>query len=239
MPFQPGQSGNPAGRPRGARNKTTILFEELFAEDAEAVIRKIIEQAKAGNSGLLLRLAALLLPKRNGAPVQIDLPKLEEPSDAPSAIAAIIAAVCAGELTPDEGKALTRMVEAYVRVTQKTEKRGRSRERQQVENCAAPKTRSPESLAPSPARATKLSRRLEQADVSPQPDEPNVAVPPPALLDVALRWPTAGSLRRLRQDASSSTCSVVQSATSHPPLYPVVIRTRPGPAAAGRIPAAA
>ena len=30
MPFQKGQSGNPAGRPRGSRNRSTILFENLL-----------------------------------------------------------------------------------------------------------------------------------------------------------------------------------------------------------------
>ena len=30
--FQPGQSGNPAGEPRGARHKTTLLAEKLMQE---------------------------------------------------------------------------------------------------------------------------------------------------------------------------------------------------------------
>ena len=28
--FQPGQSGNPAGKPKGARHKTTLLAEKLI-----------------------------------------------------------------------------------------------------------------------------------------------------------------------------------------------------------------
>ena len=37
MPFQKGESGNPAGRPRGARNRATLLMESLLADDAEAM----------------------------------------------------------------------------------------------------------------------------------------------------------------------------------------------------------
>ena len=35
MKFQPGQTGNPAGRPPGSRNKKTIALEEAFEEHAE------------------------------------------------------------------------------------------------------------------------------------------------------------------------------------------------------------
>ena len=118
MPFQPGQSGNPAGRPRGARNNTTVLIEQLIEGDAEFIMRRLIAQAKAGNPRALSLLMPALLPKRKDRPIELELPTLEEASDAPRAIAAIIAAVCAGEVTPSEGTSLTRMVEAYVGTAQ-------------------------------------------------------------------------------------------------------------------------
>ena len=31
MPFQKGESGNPAGPPRGARNRATVLVQDLLA----------------------------------------------------------------------------------------------------------------------------------------------------------------------------------------------------------------
>jgi Family of unknown function (DUF5681) len=40
-PFEPGQSGNPSGRPNGARNKTTIAVEALLDNEAEALTRKV------------------------------------------------------------------------------------------------------------------------------------------------------------------------------------------------------
>ena len=42
MLFQKGQSGNPAGRPRGSRNRATILFQNLLEDDAEAIARKAV-----------------------------------------------------------------------------------------------------------------------------------------------------------------------------------------------------
>ena len=46
MPFQPGQSGNPDGRPRGARNRRTIALENLVEGGADAITRKAIDMAK-------------------------------------------------------------------------------------------------------------------------------------------------------------------------------------------------
>jgi hypothetical protein len=48
-PFQPGQSGNPSGRPKGARNKATLVVEALLENEAEALTRKVIDLALEGS----------------------------------------------------------------------------------------------------------------------------------------------------------------------------------------------
>jgi hypothetical protein len=49
MPFQKGESGNPAGRPRGIVNRATALAQNLLSERAEWIARKVIELAEAGD----------------------------------------------------------------------------------------------------------------------------------------------------------------------------------------------
>jgi len=48
--FKPGQSGNPSGRPKGARHATTLAIEVLLEGEGEAITRKAIEAAKAGKN---------------------------------------------------------------------------------------------------------------------------------------------------------------------------------------------
>ena len=48
-PFKPGQSGNPAGKPKGARNRSTIAAELLLEGEARALTRKAIELGLAGD----------------------------------------------------------------------------------------------------------------------------------------------------------------------------------------------
>ena len=47
--FQPGQSGNPAGRRGGSRNKATLAAATLLDGDAPGLTRRAIEAALAGD----------------------------------------------------------------------------------------------------------------------------------------------------------------------------------------------
>ena len=45
QPFQKGQSGNPAGRPKGSRNKSLLVIEALMDGQAEAITQIVTEKA--------------------------------------------------------------------------------------------------------------------------------------------------------------------------------------------------
>ena len=90
--FRKGQSGNPSGRPRGARNKTTLAVEALLDGEAEALTRKAIERAKEGDSVALRLCLERILPPRKDRPVSFALPKMESAADAGKASTAILTA---------------------------------------------------------------------------------------------------------------------------------------------------
>jgi hypothetical protein len=48
-PFARGQSGNPAGKPLGARNKVTVEIETLMGKYGEQVAARVIERASKGD----------------------------------------------------------------------------------------------------------------------------------------------------------------------------------------------
>jgi hypothetical protein len=116
MPFEKGQSGNPLGRPPGSRNKATIIAETLLQGEIEELTRVAIERAKAGDMAALRMCLDRAAPPSKRRPIAVELPPLTSAADAASALAAITAAVAAGELTPAEAGELFRLVEGYARM---------------------------------------------------------------------------------------------------------------------------
>ena len=114
-PFEPGRSGNPSGRPKGARNKMSLLVEQLLEGEAEEMVRRLIELATGGDYRALKACLDRLLPAPRDRVVAVDLPSVDTVADLPRASAALIGAVADGELTPFEGSRIMTLLEAHLR----------------------------------------------------------------------------------------------------------------------------
>jgi hypothetical protein len=112
-PWKPGQSGNPAGRPKGARHKTTLAMEALLDGEADTITRKAVEMAKGGDMVAIRLCLERIVPARRDRPVSFALPKLETAGDAVKATAAIVEAGSLGDLTPSEAAELAKLVDGF------------------------------------------------------------------------------------------------------------------------------
>lgn len=108
--FKPGQSGNPAGKPVGTKNKRTLVAEVL-EQGVEDVARAMLTEAKNGDvQAAKLVLERIVPPLRNEGPrVEFDLS-----TDKPFAEqgAEVLKAVSLGKLDPSLGKMLIECLSA-------------------------------------------------------------------------------------------------------------------------------
>ncbi len=63
LKFKPGQSGNPAGRPKGARSKLGEAFLEAMNADFERHGLEVIEKVRKDKPDQYLKVIASILPK--------------------------------------------------------------------------------------------------------------------------------------------------------------------------------
>jgi hypothetical protein len=114
-PFTSGQSGNPGGRPLGARNRATLAAQVLLDGQLEAITQKAAELALQGDINAIRLCLQHGLPPRREQPIEFELKKLESIDDAQDAIADVITAVSGGKITVGEGIAIVSLIEAFVR----------------------------------------------------------------------------------------------------------------------------
>jgi hypothetical protein len=117
-PFEPGQSGNPNGRPKGARDQVTRAVEALIDGQGEALGAKAVEKALQGDSPMLRALVSMLVPPRRERTVEF---KVESAADSIKASSAVLAACAAGELSPHEASQIMELISIHVRVIEVAE----------------------------------------------------------------------------------------------------------------------
>jgi hypothetical protein len=109
-PFTKGQSGNPEGKPKGVRNRSTLAAEALLDGEAEQLTRKAIELALAGDTIALKLCLERILPPRKDRTVMFSLPALEN-ADRVASITAILEAVSEGRITPSEAEMVVKLID--------------------------------------------------------------------------------------------------------------------------------
>jgi hypothetical protein len=85
----------------------------LLQGEAEALTRRAIDAALAGD-GVALRLCLeRIAPAPRERAVVVELPRLAAAAAVPAALAAVVRAVSRGELTPGEGGALAGLLDRF------------------------------------------------------------------------------------------------------------------------------
>jgi hypothetical protein len=113
-PFEPGN----AGRPRGTRNKATLALEALLEGEGEAITRKAVAMALAGDTTAMRLCMDRILPPRKDRPVMFAMPVLATAGDAVKASAALVEAVAAGDITPSEAGDLSKLVDGFTKAVE-------------------------------------------------------------------------------------------------------------------------
>ena len=119
--FQKGQSGNPAGRPKGVRHKAVEALDVLGREAGREIVQAVINSAKGGDARSAELVLKRIWPEQKGRHVVVDLPAVTDAAGVLEALAKITEATASGTITPDEGQALAGLLEAQRRAIETQE----------------------------------------------------------------------------------------------------------------------
>ena len=153
MRFQPGQSGNPAGRPPGSLNKKTLAVQALLDERAEEIVTNLMDRSKNGEPAAMRLVSEWMVPTGRNRLVAIELPLVKTPEDAELAMSVVLDELAAGKLTLAELSALITAIDRMLRLAERISKM------QQAEAARA-ETEAPVADAPAPQATEKPAAPL-------------------------------------------------------------------------------
>jgi hypothetical protein len=109
--FQKGKSGNPAGRPKGSKNRATLLALAAMEGELDAIVKRIIDAAKGGDMAAARLVIDKLIPAAKENRLRIALPAINDVAGCTGAQAKVLQAVTAGDLLPGEAETLSALIE--------------------------------------------------------------------------------------------------------------------------------
>ena len=103
--FKPGQSGNPAGRPKGVGWR--LKYRRLLEEGAPEVIAALLEKAKDGHVDAIRAVLERLVPPLKSESALVELPLTGNPAEQ---LEQILSATTAGRIPASVADALANLV---------------------------------------------------------------------------------------------------------------------------------
>jgi hypothetical protein len=119
-PFQPGnQQGR--GRPRGSRNKTTVLAQQLLQSHCEPIVRKALVMALNGDQAAMRLVMERLVPVQREAPIKIGRLPSGTAIEVSKSVQTVIDRAASGRITLGEAERLGALLEVRRRTIQTEE----------------------------------------------------------------------------------------------------------------------
>lgn len=115
--FQPGRSGNPSGRPKGSRNKSGRLLDEL-EKDLPLLIGAAKRKALSGDTAALRLLLERLIPAKKMESSLVIIENLEQATTLTEKANVIIDAIATGKMPPDIGTNLITALGSTAKITE-------------------------------------------------------------------------------------------------------------------------
>jgi hypothetical protein len=109
------------GKTKGARHKATMAVETLLDGQVDQLTQKAVDAALGGDMTAMRLCLERICPPRKDRPVLVDLPEMKGAEGASKVMAGILEAVAEGDITPDEARGLSSIVEVYRKTLETTE----------------------------------------------------------------------------------------------------------------------
>ncbi len=119
-PFEPGNKFG-RGRPRGSRNKTTMVAQQIMNNHADPLVRKALVMAMQGDTAILRAFLDRILPVRKETPVKLGTLPMATIPDILKASKAVLEKVTSGKLTITEAQGVTDLFARHCKVIETEE----------------------------------------------------------------------------------------------------------------------
>jgi hypothetical protein len=107
--FAPGNKAS-RGKLPGERNRATLMAERLMSADAEAIVKKVVAAAKAGEPWAAKLVIERIIPPARDRATPFDLPPIAGPGDLPRAVQAVLDAASKGDLSIEDGERIVSLI---------------------------------------------------------------------------------------------------------------------------------
>lgn len=113
--FQPGVSGNPAGRPKGSKNRNSNQLKQRLLENVEGILDTMVAQALAGDAQAAALVVNRVLPTLRP---QSQLVQFTLDADQPitKQVEQVLSAIAKGEVAADVGKKIMEAIATLAQV---------------------------------------------------------------------------------------------------------------------------